>query len=158
VEPLFHGEGVSEPESFAEQWFNRVWNEGDAAAIDELLAPEGLLHGLGPNPIVGPEEFRTFHSAFLAAFREVRVEVLQQLAQGDRTAALCRCRATHRASGRVAVFQGAVIFRVSQGKLVEGWNTWDFVGLLEGMGVLPLDSVALALRGELDQRHRGASD
>ncbi len=148
---------MSNPGSIAQQWFHRVWNQGDSSAIDELFAAEGVSHGLGPNPIVGPEEFKQFHSSFLAAFRGVNIEILQQLEQTDRVAVLCRCRATHRATERVTVFQGAVIFRTAGGKIVEGWNTWDFVGLLEGIGVLPLDSVAQALTGDLDRRGSGDS-
>jgi hypothetical protein len=33
-------------ESLLAQWFRRAWNEGDASAIDELLAANAISHGL----------------------------------------------------------------------------------------------------------------
>lgn len=45
-------------ESVPQEWFRRVWNELDAAAIDELLAADGLVHGFSKDPIRGPGGFR----------------------------------------------------------------------------------------------------
>ena len=35
-----------DPRAIVHQWFERVWNQGDASAIDELLAANARIHGL----------------------------------------------------------------------------------------------------------------
>jgi hypothetical protein len=34
---------------------------------------------------------------------------------------------------------GHVTFRIDGGQIVEGWATWDALGLLQGLGVIPED-------------------
>jgi len=51
------------------RWFDEVWNNKDEAAIDRMFAGDGVGHGLGAEPIVGPENFKTFHRAFVSAYR-----------------------------------------------------------------------------------------
>jgi hypothetical protein len=49
------------------RWFEEVWNKGRAEAIDEMLAEDGVAHGLSDDPahpIVGPRDFRPFHTLF----------------------------------------------------------------------------------------------
>lgn len=50
------------------RWFQDVWNEGREQTIDDLSAEDELAHGLGPEPIVGPQGFKpvfhTFHNTF----------------------------------------------------------------------------------------------
>ena len=35
------------PDALARRWFKEVWVDGDEAAIDRLLHPQALVHGLG---------------------------------------------------------------------------------------------------------------
>ena len=48
-----------------ESWFHRVWTQEDVTAIDELLVPDGQVEGLGANALIGPDDFKKFHSALL---------------------------------------------------------------------------------------------
>src|SRR6266545_142193 len=59
------------PEAVARDWFERIWNQGNESAIDELLAVDARMHGLPTpdgKPVVGPQGFKPFfrrlHSAF----------------------------------------------------------------------------------------------
>jgi hypothetical protein len=49
------------PDAIARQWFKEVWNEGNEAAIDRLLHPDAVAHGLTPEPIRGPAAFKPFY-------------------------------------------------------------------------------------------------
>jgi predicted ester cyclase len=42
------------------------------------------------------------------------------------------------ATGRQVEFHGMTIVRVEQGKLVEGWNVFDQLGMLQQLGVVSL--------------------
>ena len=40
-------------------------------------------------------------------------------------------------SGRRIRIAGIVLVRISKGQIVEGWNSWDQLGLLRQIGALP---------------------
>ena len=63
------------PETIFKTRMSRVWNQRDVAAIDELLAEDAPVHGLGKEPLTGTAGFKEFHAAFLGAFSEIHIEV-----------------------------------------------------------------------------------
>jgi steroid delta-isomerase-like uncharacterized protein len=126
------------------RWFEEVWNKGRAAAIDELLAGNSVVHGLGPNP-QGPAEFKKFHAAYRNAFPDVTIQIEAMVAEGDVVATRWSGKATHRgdglgfaATGKTVRFSGMVFIRVEGGKFVEGWNVFDQLGMLQQIGVVNL--------------------
>ena len=115
-------------------------------AIDELLASHAVVHGLGAD-LRGPAGFRPFHSAYRDAFPDVMIQIDDIVAQGDIVAARWSGTGTHRgeglgfaATGRQVHFNGMVFVRVERGKLVEGWNNFDQLGMLQQLGVVNLPS------------------
>ena len=46
-------------------------------------------------------------------------------------------------------FNGGAFARVQGRQIVETWDSWNFLGLLEAMGALPQGTLRLALAGEL---------
>ena len=134
----------AENKALIRRWFDEVWNRGSASAIDEMLANNAVVHGLGP-VLRGPAEFRPFHAAYLTAFPDMRFEVDEVVAEGDLIAARWRASGTHRgdslgfaSTGKRAQFTGLVMARVQGGKLVEGWNSFDQFGMLQQLGVVTL--------------------
>ncbi|MFN7924154.1 MAG: ester cyclase [Bryobacteraceae bacterium] len=139
------------PNSSAEEnlrlWFERVWNQNDESAIDELFAPDGMVHGLpneGGGPIRGREEFKSYARSLRAAIPDVRVEILRFVANGDLASAHCVVTGTHtgdglglRASGRPVRFEGIVMGRVADGHLQESWNSFDFMTFFQQVGATP---------------------
>jgi hypothetical protein len=58
---------TASPRELVHAWFQEIWNEGDDTAIDRLMAPRAVFHGLpSPDgrPIVGPAEFKPFFQDF----------------------------------------------------------------------------------------------
>jgi steroid delta-isomerase-like uncharacterized protein len=126
------------------RWFEEVWNKGRAAAIDEMLAPNGVVHGLGPAP-QNNAEFKKFHTAYRNAFPDVSIQIEAMVAEGDLVAARWHGKATHRgdglgfaATGKPIHFSGMVFVRIEGGKLVEGWNIFDQLSMLQQMGLVTL--------------------
>ena len=125
-------------------WFERVWNQGQVEAIDELLAQDAKIHGLqGPDgsDVGGPAEFRRMHEAFREAFPDIQITVDECLVDGDRMAFRCRVRGTHagrglgmEATGKGIEFAGMGFVRVRDGQLVEAWNTFDFQAMNDQLG------------------------
>jgi steroid delta-isomerase-like uncharacterized protein len=120
------------------RWMEEVWNKGRVDAIDEMLAGDVVIHGLGGGDVHGPEGYRPFFERMRSAFSDVRVVVDDAVAQGDTVAARCTVSGTHTgdglgvpATGRPVEFTGMTMVRVKDGKIVEGWNNFDFAGMLQ---------------------------
>lgn len=128
------------------RWFEEVWNRGDANVIDELLAEDGVIHGLadaGGNPVTSPGGFREFHTQFRGAFPDIRVTVEDLIAEDDKVVARCSVRGQHtgahlgfEATNAPVAFEGVAIVQVKDGKIIEAWNQWDFLQMNKQLGVL----------------------
>lgn len=128
------------------KWFDEVWNNGRTETIDELMVEDAVVHGLSNetgDDLIGPAAFREFHSAFYNAFPGIKVSVDDTVAEGDKVAARCTVTATHTghtlgfsATQRPVSISGMAIVRVKDGKIVEAWNSFDFLTLYQQLGVL----------------------
>jgi len=128
------------------RWFEEVWNKGRAEAIDEMFAQDGLAHGLSDEsgqPLRGPAAFKEFHAKFREAFPDLVVTVEDTVAEGDKVAARCTVRGKHAgdslgfaATQAPTEFTGISIVRVKDGKIVEGWNNFDFMTMYKQLGVI----------------------
>lgn len=126
------------------RWFEEVWNQRQSQAIDELLAADSIAHGLDATasaPEPGPAHFRRFWERFCGAFPDLRIEVEDVIAEGDKTAARFTFRGTHRgdhlgppASGKPILATGITLIRWRNGQIVEGWNEFDAMRLFQQIG------------------------
>jgi steroid delta-isomerase-like uncharacterized protein len=127
------------------RWFEEVWNKGRAEAIDEMFAVDGIARGLGEAgvDVVGPAGFKPFFEKLRGAFPEFALTIEDTIAAGDKVAARWTVRAVHRgdhlgipATGNEATFSGMSIVRIQDGKIVEAWNNWDILALMQQIGAL----------------------
>jgi predicted ester cyclase len=128
------------PDALVRAWFHEVWDLGDETAIDRLMAADAAVHGLGM-PIRGPEGFKPYFRTMRNALGDLEVQVLRTVVQGDLVAAHCHVVARHVGealggppTGRPVEFFGMAIARVEGGKLVEGWNCFDFLTMYQQLG------------------------
>lgn len=128
------------PDAVAREWFESVWNNLDESSIDRLMHPDVVAHGLGPEALKGPAAFKPFFHAFKGAFSNIRIHIAQAVTEGDVVAALCHVTANHTgdaygpATGKGVDFWGTSFIRVKDGKIVEGWNTFDFLTMYQQIG------------------------
>lgn len=124
------GEMSQENIAVVRRWFEEVWNQRRAETIAELLTEESVCY-LDEGPIRGPAEFRErMHAPFLAAFPDLRVEVEDIIAQGDRVAVRWSATGTHAGEGlgcrpthEKVTNRGITWICVRDGKLQEGWQS-----------------------------------
>ena len=127
------------------RWFEEVWNQGRAEAIDELFAADGIAHGLSDDAegsLKGPGGFKPFHETFRGAFPDIEVTVEDMIAEGDKVAARCAVRGQHAgdhlgvaATNAPVDFTGVAIVRIRDGKIVEAWNNFDFMKMNRQLGI-----------------------
>ena len=132
------------PDAVMRQWFKEVWNEQNEEAIDRLMAPDAVAHGLGGEPLRGPEAFKAFWRAFQGALSQLNVEVTHVTTEGEMAVAHCHVTGRHTgdtlgvpSTGRDVDFWGFTRARIVNGRIVEGWNTFDFLTCYQQMGLLP---------------------
>ena len=128
------------------RWFEEVWNKGREEAIDEMLAEDGIAHGLADESgqeLRGPTNFKPFFRNFRGAFPDIEVVIEDCICEGDKAAARCTIRAQHTgdslgvaATNRQIAFDGLCIVQVKDGKIIEAWNNFDFASLNKQIGVV----------------------
>ncbi len=119
------------------RWMREVWNDRREATIDEMIAPDGVGHMEG---VVtrGPDGFREARAGLLGAFPDLRITVIAAVAEGDSVVVRWSVEATHLgghlgvpATNRKVTFRGMTWLRFENGRIVEGWDSWNLGGLLE---------------------------
>jgi steroid delta-isomerase-like uncharacterized protein len=136
---------AQEHSALIRRWFEEVWNKGRMEAIEEMTSPDVIGHGQAQHDTdVGLDEFRNFAAGLRAAFPDMKVVIDQTLEQGDKVVARWTSTMTHTgeflgfaASGKKATITGTSIQRIVDGKIVEGWDNWDQLGLLVQIGAVP---------------------
>src|SRR5688572_17801988 len=124
---------------------DEVWNRGNLAAADELVAGDYVGHSSpSTDETHGPAGYKQFYAALRAAFPDIRFTVEDQVAEGDRVVTRWTAHATHTGefrgippTGKRGSVTGITIDRVAGGKLVECWTNADDLGLLQQLGVVP---------------------
>jgi predicted ester cyclase len=129
------------PDQIARQWFREVWDEGREEAIDRLMAPDALVHGLATGSLKGPAEFKPLFRMFREALGDLEIRVERTVVEGEMVAAHCHVIGRHIGNGfgapptwRPVEFWGIVIVRVRNGQIVEGWNSFDFLTMYQQLG------------------------
>ena len=138
------------------RWFDEVWNNGRLDAIHELMAPKFVGIGQsGPEAVIhGPQEFQTFVEQLRGAFPDIHVTIEDAFAAGDKVVARWSATMTHRgdhlglpATGKQVRITGISIGRIVDGKIVEGWDNWDQLGMMREIGAVTESKAALRAAG-----------
>lgn len=127
------------------RWFDEIWNQGRIESVDELLAQEAVMWGIGrpDQSSRGGAEFKEFYHRQRSATPDVKITLDQVVQEGDTAFARWTATMTHTGEGfgvaptnQTITLSGMSACRVNNGKIVEGWNNWDQVGMARQLGVL----------------------
>ena len=133
-----------------------VWGKGNVVLIDELVAPNIIVHFHYPAHVPVPveyllslEEFKHSVSHFRTTFPDYYFTIELQVAEGDLVVTRGTAQGTHAGEYRGLAYKGipptgklvtwtyTSIDRVVDGKIVEQWSNGDDLGRLQQLGVLP---------------------
>jgi predicted ester cyclase len=121
----------------AARWFEEVWNKGRREAIAEMLLPDAIIHD-GAKDGRGPEGFYPFFDRLQAACSDIRIRVEQTIVEHDLVCVRWFATMKHTGdglgiapTGRTLEATGISILRIAGGKLVEGWQNWDMLGMMQ---------------------------
>jgi steroid delta-isomerase-like uncharacterized protein len=122
-----------------------AFKKGNLDVLDELVSPSFVNHDpASPEDIRGVEGFKEFVNTYRSAFPDVRVTIEDQIAEGDKVVSRWSARGTQKgelqgipASNKQVTVTGISIDRIEGGKIVESWNNWDTLGMLQQLGAIP---------------------
>lgn len=127
--------------TIARRWFEEVWNERRDATVDELMHPESAGHMEGGAEVQGPAAFRQARDAFLTAFPDMHIDVEDVISDGEHAVIRWHMHGTHSGSGfgekatnQPVAVRGMTWMVVRHDKIVEGFDTWNFGGLMNAIG------------------------
>jgi steroid delta-isomerase-like uncharacterized protein len=123
--------------------FEDVWNRKNLNAIDDLMAADYVHHDAGTVPANGPEGYRQFVSSYLNAFPDAHFTIEDAFTVGESEVTRWAVSGTHQGelagippTGRRFSVTGISIAHIANGKILESWNNWDALGLMQQLGVV----------------------
>jgi len=126
-----------------QRWFQEIWNEGKTQTVFDLFASHGVARGQGGSgsELHGPEQFMLFVNIIRGAFPDIHVTLEDIFAVDDKVVIRWSATMTHTGdgvgvppTGKKVRSTGISIARLQDGKIVEGWDNWDQLGMLQQIG------------------------
>ena len=135
---------VEENKAIVHRIMEEIFNKGNVAAADELIASNFVDH----NPVCGQpaglEGLKQVVTMFRTAFPDLHCTVEEMIAEGDKVMARGTIRGTHKGefmgvppTGKRVRVTGIDIVRIAGGKVVERWGNFDEMGMMQQLGVVP---------------------
>jgi steroid delta-isomerase-like uncharacterized protein len=132
-------------ETIVRRFVEEVLNSGNAAAADELLASDHILHYmLMPQPMIGVKQWEQAVAMYFTAFPDMKIVIDDMISQGDKVVARWSATATSTGplmgippNGKSLKWIGTGIYRIANGRIVEQWGIDDALGLMRQLGAVP---------------------
>ncbi len=125
--------------NFSHRWFEEVWNKQREDAMDELRHPEGRAFGFpSPGSELSAESFKEAYRQFNRTFSDIHAVVDEEIVDGDHIACRWTASCTHTGDGlgfaatqKRVTFSGASFMHMRDGKMLDGWNFFDFTRVVQ---------------------------
>ena len=112
-------------------------------ALKEVYADTLVMHEPDED-VRGIEGLTQFVSMIRSALPDLRVTLEEDIAEGDKVVSRWRAQGTHQGelmgiapTGNEVAITGLTIHRIEEGKIVEEWENWDALGLMQQIGAVP---------------------
>jgi predicted ester cyclase len=144
-------EDLEDDRARAKRALEQVCARGDFEAAEALYSPQFVDH-VNELDFHGHDGIRESVRLYLSVLEDLRIEVEDQVAEGDRVVSRWTAHGNNR--GRRIRLQGITISRFADGRIAEDWTISDNLGLLRQLGVRRAALVGLA---QLARLRRGRS-
>jgi steroid delta-isomerase-like uncharacterized protein len=121
-----------------------IVNQKNPELIEELYPPDFVWHGPDQD-IRGYKLAEQMSYTFFAAFPDAHITGEDVIAEGDKVVRRYTTRGTHQGetemfgppTGRQIEQKGITIHRFEDGKIVEEWESYDSLSMLQQLGLAP---------------------
>ena len=125
----------------------RTWeivNQRNPDLIEEFYPPDFVWHEPDQD-IQGYEQAKKFTSTFFGAFPDLNITVEDMIGEGEKVVSRYTIRGTHQGetedfgppTGKQVELKGITIHRFEDGNIVEEWESYDNLSLLQQLGLAP---------------------
>ena len=132
---------MTSPTDVARRFITEIFESGRADSVEGLVTPDFESH---PLPGRGPEVMKAAIERVGPALSDVRFEIQDTMAQGDRVAVRLISSAIQTgpfmsmpATGRRYEIEEIHIFRIVGERVAEHWHQMDGLGMLRQLGLMP---------------------
>ncbi|PQO48007.1 ester cyclase [Blastopirellula marina] len=126
--------------TLARRWFEEVWNQRCDKAIHEIAASDAVAHLESGVDIKNADVFKSFRDNLLSALPDLKMEVEDIVAEGNAAVVRWNFVGHHQGNGfgfqptgRQITARGLTWFRFEEGKIVEGWDSWNQSAVFQRM-------------------------
>ena len=125
---------------------NRVWNNGDFMAFEDLYAPDVVFHHPGVGTLEGSQAMAEYVRDLRVQYPDLLITFEESVFDGEKMVSHWRLVGTdmgmHAASqemptGKKVDFKGADVLHFKDGKIVEEFSFFDQLAIMQQLGVLP---------------------
>jgi steroid delta-isomerase-like uncharacterized protein len=123
----------------------RAWEiGGNPDLLDEVYATDLVWHEPDQD-IQGLEQAKQFIAMYKTAFPDLNATVEDVIAEGEKVVTRVTIRGTHQGeveefgppTGRQIEIKGLTIHRIEGGKIVEDWDSYDNLSVMQQLGLVP---------------------
>jgi steroid delta-isomerase-like uncharacterized protein len=130
--------------ALARSSWEEIVNKQNPQAIEEVYAPNFVWHEPDQD-IQGYEQARQFVSAFFKGFPDINISVEDVIAEGDKAVTRYTIRGTHQGeteefgppTEKQMELKGITVHRIEDGKIVEEWEAYDNLSVMQQLGLVP---------------------
>jgi steroid delta-isomerase-like uncharacterized protein len=135
---------TEENKALIQRFVEEAFNRGNLDIADEVYASSFASHdpttAEGPS---SPEDVKQFVNLYRRAFPDIHTTVEDLIAEGNKVTYRWTARGTHQGeimgvapTGNQVTITGITIEQIAEGKIVEEWNNWDVLGVLQQLGAV----------------------
>ena len=134
---------VEKNSALVRRFVEEIFNKGNIAVAEEILAPDYLHHDPTHEFGSGIEGFKEMISLYRQAF-DLKIVLDDQIVSDDKVVDRWVGYGTHQGpfmglepTGKRITATGISIHRVKDGKIAETWNNYDALGIFQQLGIVP---------------------
>jgi len=130
--------------ALARRILEEIIDRGNMSLVDELIAPDWVVHPTPPGLPPGREGLKLMVNMYHSAFPDMKTTIHDIIAEGDKVVVRMTHSATHKGefmgmppTGKSVSFEEIAIMRFAEGKNVDLWSQSDSMGLMQQLGAMP---------------------
>jgi predicted ester cyclase len=136
-------------ETLVRRFFDEVCNQQKLGVADELFSSNHQYHDPQAPTGPGPDGVKKVISIYQTAFQKAHWQVLETIGAENTIVTRWKGIGTNHhkelngipPTGKNVEVFGTWIHRIENNKIVESWNVWDTLGMLQQLGVVPAGEV-----------------
>ncbi len=131
------------------RFVEEVWNKGNLNVADELSVSNAIFHDPLSKRLDSLDAFKKHVHNLRNAFPDLHVKIEDISTSGDKVYMRWTVTGTNKgpfqgsgATNKSGTTPGMSINRIQNGKIVETWMSYDVLGLLQQLGLVPTASAS----------------